>query len=80
MGDFIGGFMYHLRAYNENYEITVEQIDDDFPGKWIATLWDKRSELQVDRTVYEYETMAGALQKGFFLLTNITSDIDIEIL
>ena len=71
--------MYKLRAYDENYEITVEQIDDNFPGKWIATFWDKRSELKADRVVYEYETMAGALQKGFFLLTEIT-EIDFEIL
>lgn len=71
--------MYNLKVYNEKYEITVQQIDDNFPGKWIATFWDKRSELQTDRVVYEYETMAGALQKGFYLLIEIT-DIDFEIL
>lgn len=70
--------MYQLKASNENYEITVEQINDDFPGKWIATFWDKQNELKVDRKVMEYETLGGALEQGFVLLAHISKDIKVD--
>lgn len=70
--------MYKLKISNNNYEITVEQICDDFPGKYITTFWNKENEHQVDRQVMERETCAGALEQAFVWLGNIQNKWEIK--
>jgi hypothetical protein len=47
--------------------ITVEELT---AFKFIATFWDSEMELEEDRSVQEFETFGGAMERAFdFLIT-----------
>lgn len=50
---------------NNKTKITVEQISE---FKFISTTWDKNSEYEVDRKVFEFETFGGAMDKAWEFL------------
>jgi hypothetical protein len=64
--------MHIMRASNERYEVTVEQVGNS-PEKWIATIWDRDHEYEVDRTVKQFETRKGAVEEGFLFLAYISN-------
>lgn len=50
----------------ENVKITVEEIRSG--ERFIATLWDKGMDAEIDREVYEFETYGGACDKALDLV------------
>jgi hypothetical protein len=52
----------------DDYKITVESVENGHNDLWIATFWDKTSELFADRKVMSFETFGGAIDCAFYLL------------
>jgi hypothetical protein len=53
------------RFENQKVKITVEERQDN---SFIATLWLKDIDLEVDRRVFEFETFGGACATAFDLV------------
>jgi hypothetical protein len=57
----------HKKFNSPKVKITVEEIG---PEKFIATEWIKGDCYEVDRTVYEFETFGGAMDRAFDLMAD----------
>lgn len=63
-----GTEIHRMETLGKRYKATVEERRD---GTFIATLWDKDLDHEVDRRVTEFETYSGALvhmYEGLFTL------------
>jgi hypothetical protein len=61
--------MMLVKADNNDYQITVEELNDGY----IATLWEKKLEFNVDRKVKKFETFGGAMDSAFRWLAEINN-------
>jgi ABC-type phosphonate transport system ATPase subunit len=61
------GTIVHRSIENPFHKITVEEVKHK-EKPFIATHWNKEMELEVDRTVDEYETFGGAMGGAFDML------------
>lgn len=52
-------------------KVTVEQISE---FEFITTFWDKETDLEADREVYEYETYGGALDEAFDIMSQLIKE------
>lgn len=62
---------------SEHTRVTVEEVTET---KYIATVWDKKYCLEVDREVYEFETFGGAVDKAFDIMAAFLNDAEAKLL